>query len=139
MAIPVTVNVVLILSDCLLVWATAFKSRLLLLPWMAMHALEFGLFVALLVYLMIYLVEPWVKVTERQSLNTKWRYERILFSSQVVVFLIGCPVIILLGFFWFVVKCFHKYIGATEWKGVSVRHTTKHGIHRTYKVSVVLE
>ena len=36
-----------------------------------------------------------------------------------MVFLIGCPVIILLGFFWFVVKCFHKYLGATEWKGVS--------------------
>ena len=45
--------------------------------------------------------------------------KRVLSSSQVVVFLIGCPVIILLGFFWFVVKCFHKYLGATEWKGVS--------------------
>ena len=91
MAIPVTVNVVLILSDCLLVWATAFKSRLLLLPWMAMHALEFGLFVALLVYLMIYLVEPWVKVTERQSINTIneemkgfWFHPRLWYFSLAV-------------------------------------------------------
>ena len=36
------------------------------------------------------------------------------------MFLIGCPVIILLGFFWFVVKCFHNLLGASDWDGVSV-------------------
>ena len=62
LAIPVTVNVVLILSDFLVLWATASKSRLLLLPWLVLHAFEFVFFIALLVFLMVTLVEPWIKV-----------------------------------------------------------------------------
>lgn len=64
LAIPVTVNVVLILSDFLVLWATASKSRLLLLPWLVLHALEFIFFIALLVFLMVTLVEPWIKVSK---------------------------------------------------------------------------
>merc|ERR1711899_709227 len=89
LAIPVTVNLVLILADILLIWATAARIKLWLWPWMILHTIELLFFITLLILLMVLIDEPWIKV---------------------VIFLIGCPVIILLSFFLFVINCFYSYL-----------------------------
>ena len=75
LAIPITINVVLIISDTLLIWASASKNKLLLWPWIILHLLEFLFFISMLILLMVIVPEPWFKV---------------------VVFLVGSPVIVLL-------------------------------------------
>ena len=67
LAIPVTVNVVLIISDSLLIWSTAARNKLLLWPWMVLHAIEFLFFVAFLIFLMVALDTPWIKVRELRA------------------------------------------------------------------------
>ena len=62
MAIPVTINLVLILADILLIWATAARIKLWLWPWMILHTIEMLLFITLLVLLMVLIEEPWIKV-----------------------------------------------------------------------------
>jgi len=89
MAIPITINVVLIISDTLLIWATATKTRLLMWPWLILHMAEALFFLGAMIFLMIYAGYPWLKV---------------------VIFLVGCPLVILLAFFWGVVNCFHNYL-----------------------------
>lgn len=89
LAIPITINVVLVIADTLLIWAAAARSKLLLWPWMILHAIEFLFFLALLIFLMVIVPEPWFKV---------------------VLFLIGCPLVVMLAFFWFVVKCLYNYL-----------------------------
>ena len=61
LAIPITVNVVLIISDTLLIWASASKNKLLLWPWIILHCLEFLFFIAMLILLMVIVDEPWFK------------------------------------------------------------------------------
>ena len=75
LAIPITINVVLIISDTLLIWASASKNKLLLWPWIILHLLEFLFFISMLILLMVIVPEPWFKA---------------------VVFLVGSPVIVLL-------------------------------------------
>ena len=75
LAIPITINVVLIISDTLLIWASASKNKLLLWPWIILHLLEFLFFISMLILLMVIVDEPWFKA---------------------VVFLVGSPVIVLL-------------------------------------------
>jgi len=89
LAIPITINVVLIISDTLLIWASASKNKLLLWPWIILHLLEFLFFISMLILLMVIVPEPWFKV---------------------VVFLVGSPVIVLLGYFWSVVNLLHNYL-----------------------------
>lgn len=89
LAIPICINVVLIISDTLLIWASASKNKLLLWPWLILHCLEWLFFIAMLILLMYIVPEPWFKV---------------------VVFLVGSPIIILLGYFWTVVKLLYNYL-----------------------------
>ena len=53
MAIPITVNVVLIISDTLLIWAASAKTKLLLWPWIFLHSVEFLFFLAVMIFLMV--------------------------------------------------------------------------------------
>ena len=62
LAIPVTINLVLILADILLIWATAARIKLWLWPWMILHTIELLFFITLLVLLMVLIDEPWIKV-----------------------------------------------------------------------------
>lgn len=89
LAIPITVNVVLIISDTLLIWASASKNKLLLWPWIILHCLEWLFFIAMLIYLMVIVPKT---------------------GFKVVVFLVGSPIIVMLGFFWTVVKLLHNYL-----------------------------
>jgi len=118
MAIPITVNVVLIISDTLLIWASSAKTRrerLLIWPWLLLHCAEWLFFLALMVFSMIKFPEPWFKV---------------------VIFLVGCPLIVLLAFFWTVVKTFLNYwrdlrvksaVAAVYQNGFKKRHTPSGG------------
>ena len=62
LAIPITINVVLIISDTLLVWASGARNRILIWPWMIIHSLEFLFFIAALIFSMVIVPEPWFKV-----------------------------------------------------------------------------
>ena len=62
LAIPITVNVVLIISDTLLIWASASKNKLLLWPWIILHCLEWLFFIAMLIYLMVIVPKTGFKV-----------------------------------------------------------------------------
>ena len=58
MAIPITCNVVLIISDTLLIWASSAKTRrerLLTWPWLLLHCAEWLFFLAIMIFAM-YLV-----------------------------------------------------------------------------------
>lgn len=89
LAIPITVNVVLIISDTLLIWASASKNKLLLWPWIILHCLEWLFFIAMLIYLMVIVPKT---------------------GFKVVVFLVGSPIIVMLAFCWTVVKLLHNYL-----------------------------
>ena len=64
LAIPITINVVLIISDTLLIWASGARNRILIWPWMIIHFLEFLFFIAALIFAMIIVPEPWFKVVQ---------------------------------------------------------------------------
>ncbi len=66
MAIPITINVVLIISDTLLIWASGARNRILIWPWMVIHFVEFLFFIAALIFAMIIVPEAWFKVRTRQ-------------------------------------------------------------------------
>jgi len=117
MAIPITVNVVLIISDTLLIWAASAKTKLLLWPWIFLHSVEFLFFLAVMIFLMVIVPEesPWLKV---------------------VIFLVGCPLLVLLAFFLTVVKCLYNYlrdlgvktaVAAVYQNGYKKRHPSSHG------------
>lgn len=89
MAIPITVNVVLITADTLLIWAAAAKTKLLCWPWIILHFLEFLFFLAVMILLMSVVPDAWFKV---------------------VIFLVGCPLLVLLAFFWTVVQQLYSYL-----------------------------
>ena len=91
MAIPITINVLLIISDTLLIWASAAKTKLLLWPWLILHLLEALFFLALMIFFMVIFPQP------------MWWY-------KVVIFLVACPLVVFLVFFWTVVKCFYNYL-----------------------------
>ena len=63
LAIPITINVVLIISDTLLIWACGARNRILIWPWLIIHFLEFLFFIAALIFAMVIVPEPWFKVT----------------------------------------------------------------------------
>ena len=63
LAIPITLNIVLMISDSLLIWASVSQHRILLWPWLVLYALEFFVFIALLVYFMVVLPKTYMKVT----------------------------------------------------------------------------
>ena len=55
MAIPITCNVVLIISDTLLIWASSAKTRrerLLTWPWLLLHCAEWLFFLAIMIFAM---------------------------------------------------------------------------------------
>jgi hypothetical protein len=66
LAIPITINVVLIISDTLLIWASGARNRILIWPWMVIHFVEFLFFIAALIFAMIIVPEAWFKVRTRQ-------------------------------------------------------------------------
>ena len=111
MAIPITISVVLIISDTLLIWATATKTRLLMWPWLILHMAEALFFLGSMVFLMIYAGHPWLKV---------------------VIFLVGCPLVILLAFFWGVINCFHNYLRDLGLK-TAMAQVYKNGYHKVKK------
>jgi len=120
MAIPITCNVVLIISDTLLIWASSAKTRrerLLTWPWLLLHCTEWLFFLAIMIFAMYIVPEPWFRV---------------------VIFLVGCPLIVLLAFFWTVVKTFLNYwrdlrvksaVAAVYQNGYKQRHPGVHGPH----------
>lgn len=108
MAIPITISVVLIISDTLLIWATATKTRLLMWPWLILHMAEALFFLGSMIFLMIYAGHPWLKV---------------------VIFLVGCPLVILLAFFWGVINCFHNYLRDLGLK-TAMAQVYKNGYHK---------
>ena len=77
------------LSDTLLIWASASKTKLLLWPWIVLHCLEFVFFLAALIFLMVKVPDAWFKV---------------------VIFLVGCPLLVLMAFFWVVVQQLYSYL-----------------------------
>lgn len=89
MAIPITLNIVLMLANSLLIWAVMAEYKLLLWPWMVLYGLEWILLTAVMVFLVI-----------------------ILFSSymKAILFLVLCPFLVVFAFCWFVVKCFYNYL-----------------------------
>ena len=89
MAIPITINVVLIISDVLLIWAASTKTKLLMWPWILLHIAESIFLLGLMVFLMVQVCYAWLKV---------------------VIFLVGCPLLILLAFFTGVVIRFYTYL-----------------------------
>merc|ERR1712223_818274 len=113
----ITVNEVLIISDTLLIWAASAKTKLLLWPWIFLHSVEFLFFLAVMIFLMVIVPEesPWLKV---------------------VIFLVGCPLLVLLAFFLTVVKCLYNYlrdlgvktaVAAVYQNGYKKRHPASHG------------
>ena len=56
---------VLIISDTLLIWASASKNKLLLWPWIILHCLEWLFFIAMLIYLMVIVPKTGFQVVVR--------------------------------------------------------------------------
>lgn len=81
-ALPITIILVLMVSNVLAFWGALFSHPLLLLPWLALY-LVFILFIAsLLIYIIIILQDIWF---------------------QVLLFLVIAPVLVVGAAFWFVV------------------------------------
>ena len=63
LAVPITINIVLMIANSLLIWATVAQHKILLLPWLILYGLEWVLFLGALIYLMIIVVHSYLKVS----------------------------------------------------------------------------
>jgi len=88
LALPITVNVVLLLSNILALFGAFCSSPLLLFPWMLSYLVYILFCLALMVYLIFLLEEVWFKV---------------------ILFLVVFPMIVVAASFWIiVVRLFNK-------------------------------
>lgn len=77
------------IADSLVIWASVSQHRILLWPWLVLHLIEWLILLGLLVYFMVALPKPFLKV---------------------ILFLIVCPFLVVFAFCWFVVRCFYKFL-----------------------------
>ena len=78
------------LSDALLAWSAASKQhKILLWPWLVLHAVEWAAALAALVFLILVVPKTFMKV---------------------LLFLVVSPFLVVFAFCWFVVKCFFNYL-----------------------------
>ena len=95
LAIPITINLVLMMANGLLIWAAVAKHRLLLWPWIVLYAVEWIAMAAGVVYMVIAI---------RQD------------NAKVLAFLVSCPFLVVFGFCWLAVKSLDNYLGEMELK-----------------------
>ena len=88
-AVPITLNIVLMIANSLLIWAAISGHKILLLPWLVLYGLEWVLFAVGLGYVVIVVWPAYVKV---------------------LAFLSVCPVLVVFAFCWIVVKAFYNYL-----------------------------
>ena len=62
MAIPITLNIVLVLANSLLIWSVIAEYKLLLWPWLVLYGLEWVGLMGLMVFLVIILFSSYMKV-----------------------------------------------------------------------------
>jgi len=97
-ALPITVLLVLILSNILAAWGALFSHALLLLPWIALYFLILILAAGLLIYVIIVLEDIWF---------------------QVILFLVVAPLIVIGVAFWLVFVRLYRTTRHTRRKDVS--------------------
>lgn len=86
-ALPLTINIVMMVGNMLAIWGAVTRTRLLLIPWLVLYAANIVFFLCLLVYLILLLPGVWLKV---------------------LLFLVVVPVILVASVFWLTVKVFHS-------------------------------
>ncbi len=95
LAVPITLNIVLMMSNAMLVWGAIGRHRLLLWPWIVLYAVEWIAAAAAVVYVVIALKQDNIKV---------------------LAFLISCPFIVVFGFCWLAVKSLDNAFSDAELK-----------------------
>jgi len=85
--LPITVSVVLIVSNILALWGAIFNLHLLLLPWIILYFVLVIFSGSILIYILILLHDIWF---------------------QTILFLVIVPEIVLGAAFWFVIVSFYR-------------------------------
>ena len=86
-ALPITINLVLTISNLLAAWGGLFFHPLLLLPWLALYCTYILFAISLLIYMIVILQNIWFKI---------------------LLFLVVAPIIIVAFSFWLVVFKLYK-------------------------------
>lgn len=86
-ALPITINLVLMVSNLLAAWGGLFFHPLLLLPWLALYAAYILFATSLLIYMIVILQNVWFKV---------------------LLFLVVAPIIVVAFAFWLIVYKFYN-------------------------------
>jgi len=81
-ALPITINLILLVSNLLAAWGALFFLPLLLLPWLALYCAYILFLLSLLIYMIVIIQNVWFKV---------------------LLFLVIAPIIVVAFFFWFIV------------------------------------
>jgi len=127
LAIPITINVVLIISDTLLIWASGARYFEYLKDVELYEIIYFfdekkqdfnlalvdpSLYGVSIFHHCFDICYGGITRTMDKGEFCLNHVKNILKTHffQVVVFLICCPIILLLGFFWLVVKCFYNFL-----------------------------
>lgn len=87
LAIPITINIVLMISNSLLIWATVSKHKILIWPWLVLYAIEWLCLLTMMIYAIIVIPKSHLKV---QKILTKSNVSLLSMSMSTLGDSVSC-------------------------------------------------